>query len=255
MKKISAVIIAKNEEVNLTRCLGSIKWVDEIIVIDSGSTDSTRAIAESARARVFNIDWEGFGPAKQFGVEKASGDWILSLDADEEIPVLLKDEILSVLSSNSNHAGYYMPRLTLFLGRWIRHSGWYPDYVLRLFDRRRGSFDGAVVHEKVVIDGKAGHLKNHILHYSYPTLEFYLRKFNRYTTLGAEEAFAQGKKAGISDLIVRPPMAFFKHYISKQGFRDGFEGFMVSFLSSVSVMVKYAKLRDLYRREKEGSDK
>ncbi len=250
MKKISAVIIAKNEEANLPRCLSSIKWVDEIIVIDSGSCDGTRAIAERAGARVFDITWTGFGPAKQFGIGQATGDWILSLDADEEIPLLLKDEITAALSTASDYDGYFIPRITMFLGRWIHHSGWYPDYVLRLFDRKKGTFDGAVVHEKVIIDGRAGYLKNNILHYSYPDLEHYLGKFNRYTTLGAEEAYRQGKEASLFDLIIRPPMAFIKHYFSKQGFRDGLEGFMISFLSSVAVMIKYAKLRDLYRREK-----
>jgi glycosyltransferase involved in cell wall biosynthesis len=146
MKKISAVIIAKNEESNLPRCLDSIKWVDEIIVVDSGSTDSTEAIAQKAGAKVFNIEWKGFGQAKRFGVSQSSCDWVLSLDADEEIPPTLAEEIKSNLASGTMFDGFMIPRRTLFLGRWIKHCGWYPDYVLRLFDKTKGEFDGAVVH-------------------------------------------------------------------------------------------------------------
>jgi len=251
MRKISAVIIAMNEEDNLGRCLDSIKWVDEIIVIDSGSTDRTREIALKAGARVYEIEWKGFGEAKRYGVSKAEGEWILSLDADEEMTPGVIEEIQAIIRDGATLPAYYMPRRTMFLGRWISHCGWYPDRVMRLFLRSRANFNEATVHEKVIFEGTAGYLRNEIRHYSYPTLEHYLRKFNRYTTLGAEEAYRSGKKGGWFALLVKPPAAFFKHYIARQGFRDGWEGFVISVLSCAAVFVKYAKLKDMKRKNQE----
>jgi (heptosyl)LPS beta-1,4-glucosyltransferase len=248
---ISAVIIALNEEENLERCLNSIKWVDEIIVIDSGSTDRTKEIALKAGARVYDVEWKGFGQAKKYGVSMAKGAWILSLDADEEITPGLAEEIQATLRDGDTFPAYYMPRRTMFLGRWISHCGWYPDRVLRLFLKSRANFNEATVHEKVIFDDPAGYLKNEIRHYSYPTLEHYLRKFNRYTTLGAEEACRSGKKGGWLALLIKPPAAFFKHYIARQGFRDGWEGFVISVLSCAAVFVKYTKLRDMNRKNRE----
>jgi glycosyltransferase involved in cell wall biosynthesis len=246
--RLSAVIIAMNEEENLPRCLESIGWIDEIIIIDSGSSDKTRSIAEQAGARVYDIKWNGFGPAKQYGVSMAAGNWILSIDADEEVSPELAAEIRHIIKDGPKYDGYYIPRRTMFLGRWVSHCGWYPDRVLRLFDKSRGNFNQSSVHEKVILDGKSGHLQGELRHYSYPTLKHYLKKFNRYTTLGAEEAFRLGKKASWFDMAVRPPATFFKHYIAKQGFRDGWEGFVISMLSSMAVLVKYAKLRELKQR-------
>jgi hypothetical protein len=145
--------------------------------------------------------------------------------------------------------GYYIPRRTLFLKRWISHCGWYPDYVLRLFRKSRGNFDDAVVHEKVVVSGAAGYLKNDLLHYSYPTLEEYFRKFDWYTSLGANEAAKRGATAGWFDVAVKPILSFVSHYLLRQGFRDGLEGFLISVLSSMAVMVKYAKLREIRKNE------
>ncbi|NOY87794.1 MAG: glycosyltransferase family 2 protein [FCB group bacterium] len=244
MKLISAVIITKNEEKNISRCLESIKWVDEIILIDSQSDDQTVAIAQKYNARVFSPEWKGYGKAKKEGVNYASHDWILSVDADEVVSEELKKEIQAVLDNNSFYAGYYIPRKTQFLGRWIKHCGWYPDYVLRLFRKSRGNFNEAYVHEKVVLQGDTTRLKNELLHYSYPDLESYFKKFNRYTTMGAEEAFQQGIKTGWFKIAIKPVISFFIHYIMKQGLRDGMEGFLVSVLSSLAVMVKYAKLKE-----------
>ena len=246
---ISVVVITRNEEHNLPRCLSSVTWADEIVVVDSGSTDRTCDVAESYRARVVSAPWRGFGPAKQTGVDTATGDWILSIDADEEVTEELAREIRTVIGKEDGCDGYYIPRLTNFLGRWIYHCGWYPDPVLRLFRKSRGRFDGAMVHEKVVIDGESGRLKGELRHYSYPDLESYFDKFNRYTTMGAEKAHREGKAAGWSDIVIRPPVSFVKHYVTKQGFRDGLEGFVLSVLSSLAVLVKYAKLRHLGRKE------
>jgi glycosyltransferase involved in cell wall biosynthesis len=252
MSSLSVVIITLNEEENLPRCLASVSWADDIIVVDSHSTDRTREIAASFGARVFPVEWRGFGAAKQEGVNHAVGDWILSLDADEEVTPELAAEIKDI-RTDGRLDGYYISRRTLFLGRWIRHCGW-SDGVLRLFKKGRGRFDEALIHEKVVLDGRAGLLKGELLHYSYPTLESYFDKFDRYTTMGAESALRQGKSARWYDVVLRPPASFVKHYVSKQGFRDGIEGFTVSALSSVAVLVKYVKLRDLRRKEREIGD-
>lgn len=247
MSTISAVIIARNEEHNIGRCLKSLGFVDEIVVVDSESVDSTAEIARSHNAVVVQHLFTGYGEAKQTGVDRATGDWILSIDADEAVSPVLAEEIRSTLSSPAACHGYYLPRCTNFLGRWIRHSNWYPDYVLRLFRRDKGSFDGAVVHEKVVVDGAVGKLRADLLHYSYPSMEEYLRKFDIYTTMGAEEAFKAGRRAGWFALTVKPLAAFLRHYVIQQGFRDGQEGFLISVLSSGAVMVKYAKLRQLHK--------
>jgi glycosyltransferase involved in cell wall biosynthesis len=247
MAEVSAVIITKNEEANIGRCLDSVAWADEIVVVDSGSTDDTCQLATEKGALVYKIDWRGYGPAKAFSVEKASKEWVLSIDADEEVSNELRDEIKAVLSDSPAHAGYDMPRLTRFLDRWIRHCGWYPDRVLRLFHKDHGNFNDAAVHEKVVLNGSLGHLRGHLLHWCYPTLDHYLTKSNRYTTLGAEQAFETGKRAGWFDITLRPAASFVSHYVIRQGFRDGLEGFLVSSLSAMAVLSKYAKLRTMQK--------
>ena len=253
MKKLSVVVITKNEERNIRRCLESVHFADEIVVVDSRSTDRTREIAAEFGAVIDEIEWTGFGPAKRAGVDRATGEWVLSLDADEVVSEELAAEIRKVLESDNRYSGFYMPRKANFLGRWIYHCGWYPDPVLRLFDKRKGNFNDALVHEKVLVEGRVGRLKGELLHYSYPTLDSYFVKFNRYTRMGAETARRRGKKAGWFDMVVKPPVSFFKHYIVKQGFRDGWEGFLISVLSSAAVLVKYAKLRELTKK-KNGSD-
>lgn len=250
MKKLSVVVITKDEEKNIHRCLESVSWADEIIVVDSHSTDRTTTIASEMGARVYSIDWKGFGHAKREGVDKARSDWILSLDADEVVSGELALEIKKVLENDMEYSGYYLTRKANFLGRWIYHCGWYPDPVLRLFLKSKGNFNDALVHEKAVVNGKCSWLKGELLHYSYPTMTGYLAKFNRYTTLGAEKAHSEGKKTSCFDLVIKPPASFFKHYIVKQGFRDGWEGFLISILSATAVLVKYAKLRELARESR-----
>ncbi len=247
---LSAVVIAKNEEANIGRCLKSIMWADEIIVVDSNSTDKTVEFAVQYGAKVFTSEWRGYGPAKRAGVARAGGQWILSLDADEQVTGLLAQEIRDIVTGPSDCAGYYINRRTNFLGRWIRHCGWYPDPVLRLFRKDSGDVNEAPVHEKVEVNGPVGKLEGEILHYSYPTLETYFEKFNRYTTMGAEEALRRGKKCRWFDLTVRPVVSFFTHFVSRQGFRDGTEGFLISVLSSAAVLVKYAKLRQLNKTDR-----
>ncbi len=249
MKPLSVVVISRDEELNIANCLASVSWADDIVLIDSQSVDRTVEIAKEHGARVFSPIWNGYGPAKQEGVRQAKHDWILSLDADEVVSPELANEIRQVLNQDHDLAGFFIPRKTQFLGRWIMHCGWYPDHILRLFDRNRGGFTDSVVHEKVIVSGSTGYLRNDLLHYSYPSLEDYFNKYNRYTTLGAEEAFRRGVRAGWFEIAIKPYVAFLKHYIARQGFRDGLEGFLVSILSSSAVMVKYAKLRELHRKK------
>lgn len=248
MDKLSIVIITKNEEKNLRRCLDSVKWADEIVLVDSQSEDNTLKIAEEYNAKIYSPEWKGYGPAKKYGVSKTSNNWIFSIDADEEVSANLKDEILNILGQEDHADGYYVPRLTNFIGRWIKHSGWYPDYVLRLFDKNKGDFNEAVIHEEVIVTGQKKYLKNDLLHYSYPDLDEYFRKFNIYTTVGAEELQKRNKKSSFMKIFIKPIAAFIKQYIIKKGFLDGVEGFLVSFFSGCAVMVKYAKLYDLNKK-------
>ncbi|HWR82804.1 MAG TPA: glycosyltransferase family 2 protein [Candidatus Deferrimicrobium sp.] len=245
---LSVVIITKNEEVNIGRCLEAVKWADEIVVVDSQSTDRTLEIAGAFGARTFASPWKGYGQAKREGVNLARGRWILSVDADEVVSAELSEQIRRVVNEPSRFTGYHICRKTNFLGRWILHGGWYPDRVLRLFVKANGNFTEAAVHEQVVLNGEAGHLGGELLHYSYPSLEKYLQKSNRYTTLGAQEAWRSGKRSHWWDMVVRPPVAFVKHYISRQGFRDGWEGLIIAVMSATAVFIKYAKLRQLQRR-------
>jgi len=244
--KLSAIIITKNEEANLERCLRSVAWADEIILVDSGSTDATVEIARSFDAKVFIPEWKGFGPAKQYALDQATGEWILSIDADEEVSFTLKNEILQLLEDKPPCDGYYVPRKTQFLGRWILHSGWYPDYVLRLFKKSSGSFTSALVHEKVEVKAPTGRMHNALLHYSYPTLEDYVRKLDQYSTLGAQDLFREGKKYSPYLLVIKPFLAFWRKFLFLKGWRDGWEGFLIAYLTSTGTLLKYAKLRSLY---------
>jgi len=247
MAGLSVVIIALNEEDNLPRCLASVKWADEIVLVDSGSSDRTMEIGRTAGATVVSFGWQGFGAAKKEGVNRAAGPWILSIDADEEVTPELRSEITAAVAGDDSRVGYFIPRRTRFLGRWIYHCGWYPDPVLRLFRKDRGDFDEAVVHERVDVEGRVGRLSNDLLHYSYPTLEAYFEKFNRYTTMAAQAAYERGRRAGAFDILARPVANFIKQYFLKAGFLDGLEGLLISVFSSCHVMTKYAKLRHLWK--------
>ncbi len=247
MKRVSAVVITRNEERNIRRCLGSLAWVNEIIVIDSGSTDRTLELARDCGAAVYSFAWKGYGPAKREGVARATGEWILSLDADEEVSAELREEIRAALADGGGADGFLLPRRTLFLGRWLKHSGWYPDHVLRLFRREKGNFDEATVHERAYVDGPVMRLRHDLLHYSYPTLESYFDKFNRYTSMAALAAHKRGRRAGVAHILIHPPACFVKQYMFKLGFLDGLQGLLVCTLSACHVMVKYAKLWALSR--------
>ena len=242
MSKISAVVIAYNEEKNIRRCLESISWADEIVLVDSYSQDRTKEIASAFTNKIYDVECEGFGRKKGFARSKAAHNWILSIDADEVVSERLREEIKVIVREDKALDGYYIPRLSNFLGKWIRYGGWYPDYVLRLFRKDKARFDQSLVHEKLILEGKTGHLKNELLHYTDPTISHYLLKMDRYTTLGAKMLLSQGKATTLFDILFRPPAVFLKMFIIKFGFLDGWYGFLLAILSSFHVLVKYVKL-------------
>ncbi|OIP39279.1 hypothetical protein AUJ95_05745 [Candidatus Desantisbacteria bacterium CG2_30_40_21] len=238
---ISVIIITHNEEKNILACLSSVKWADEIVVVDAFSTDNTKKLAEEFGAKVFQVKWQGYGKQKNYALSLANGDWILSLDADERITPELAEEIQTVMP-HSQMDGYQISRKAYFLGKWIRHSGWYPDYCLRLFRKDKARFVEKPVHEFVELDGKMDQLKGVLLHYTDTCLEHYLHKLCCYTTLAADELAAKNKKASLGDIIIRPSFIFVKMYVLKKGWMDGMHGFILAVLSSFYVFVKYAKL-------------
>lgn len=248
---LSVVIITLNEEANLARTLQSVAWADEIVIVDSGSTDHTAEITARFQARFFVETWKGFAGQKNSALDKATGDWILSLDADEEVEPALAAEIQQVLASPSSVEGYWIPRKNFFLGRWIRHGGFYPDPKLRLFRRGVATFENRLVHEDVRLPGRTAKLKHHLLHHAYPTLASYLEHMNRYSSLGAEMAVAQ-HAAGFSfvDIVIRPQLTFFYNYFLRGGFLDGREGLLLHLYHAEYVSWKYAKAWELSCKSK-----
>jgi glycosyltransferase involved in cell wall biosynthesis len=246
---LSAIVIALNEEKNIQRCLESLAWADEIVLVDSGSQDRTKELASKYTDKIFDFKWDGFGKSKEYAKNKAKGVWVLSIDCDEVVSDKLRDEISTKMSSPEGPDGYFIPRKSNFLGRWIKHSGWYPDYVLRLFRRGKGSFTLDRVHERVMVNGTVGHLENELLHYTDPNLHHYLIKLNQYTTDAALEMHQQGKEASLSDMIFRPMGIFLKTYLLRVGFLDGMEGLTLAFCSAFHVFFKYAKLWHLNKNK------
>jgi glycosyltransferase involved in cell wall biosynthesis len=241
--KLSVIIITKNEADNIQACLDSVRFANQWIIVDSGSTDNTVAIARAAGATVIETaDWPGFGPQKNRALDAADGDWILSLDADERIPEALRDEILAAMQAAS-HSSYALPRLSSFCGHFIRHAGWYPDYIVRLFKKEAGRFSGDLVHESVIVkQGTPGRLKTPIVHYSYVDDDAYLRKLGQYSSLGAQQAYAAGKRSSLSKAILHAFSAFLRSYVFKRGFLDGRAGVMVAISTAESTYHKYFKL-------------
>jgi len=273
MMQLSAVLITLNEERRLPRALESLAGVaDEILVVDSGSTDRTRQIAESHGARFISHPWEGYSRQKNFAASQAKFDWILSLDADEVVTPELAAELREIKEHGpGDDAGFRMPRLAFYRGRWIRHSGWYPDWKLRLYDRRRARWVGDYVHERVAADGaddatvrdpkvcdlKVRTLRGDLQHFTCDSLAEHFRTTDRYTTLAAQEAYAQSKGRGkrngrmlpraLAMTIAGPPWKFFETYLLRQGFRDGFAGLVIACMAGYYVHQKYAKLWRLAR--------
>ncbi len=247
MTKLSLVVVTLNEEANIEECLRSADFADEIVVVDSRSSDRTVERARQFTDKVFVTDFEGYGKLKAEAVRRAGGEWILSLDADERVSPELAREIAAAVGRDEGCSGYLVRRRTYFLGKWIAHGGWYPDYVLRLFKREAGGFDNALVHESVRVKGKVGRLESDILHYSDRDLAHYLWKLDRFTSLSAQSLLEEGRGAGVADLLLRPPFTFFKMYLFKRGFLDGIHGLILALLSSVHVLLKYVKLWEKHR--------
>jgi (heptosyl)LPS beta-1,4-glucosyltransferase len=245
---VSATVITKNEADAIADALKSLAWADEIIVVDAESTDDTVAIARQYTARVYIRPWNGYVEQKNYAAELAANDWIFSLDADERVPGPLSAEIHELMASTPSQWGYKMPRVSFYLGRWMRTTDMYPDYQLRLYHRRHGSWEGLHVHESVQLNGtSAGHLKSELQHYPYKDLSEHLIRMDRYTTLAARQMFEKGRRATRLELLFHPPIAFARNYILKGGFRDGKAGLIISLVNSYYVMLKFAKLWELQR--------
>lgn len=245
---LSVVIITKNEESNILRCLKAVSFADERIVYDTGSTDRTCEIAEQTGCRVCHGHFDGFGTTKQRALALATMTWVLSLDADEVVTEELAGE-LKQLKDNGDANGFEINRRTEFLGRWMRHGGWYPDWILRVAKRTEASFSDRLVHEGMNVRGKVGQLKGELLHFSYPSLESYIEKGNQYTSLGAAQ-IAKSRSVGILHLVIHPWWQFVKQYILKRGFLDGWQGFVLASLSTMQVLTKYSKARVLQSEAK-----
>jgi len=243
MKKLSVMILARNEERNIVDCLNSVRWAAERLVVDSGSTDRTVELARSAGATVLQLPWMGYGETKNKALDKTTGEWILWLDADERVTDALAEEIQGCLGAERIYDdAYSVPRRAFFLGRWIRHAGWYPGYVVRLFRKGAARFTVTRVHEGLAVEGSVGWLRNDLIHLTDPDLGHYFDKFNRYTSLAAQDLVSSGTKFRVWQLLVRPLFSFFKMYVLRQGWRDGIHGFVLCALSACYVFVKYAKL-------------
>ncbi len=249
LPKLSVITLALNEEHNIGDCLEGVKWADEIIVVDSGSTDKTVELAKQYTSKVLTVEWKGYGATKNFALQQTTGDWILWLDADERVPEELAAEMQTTIrEDNSAYAGYDVARRAYFLGKWIKHCGWYPGRVTRLFRKSKSHFTESCVHEQIIVDGKIGELRNDLLHFTDPNLQHYFHKFNRYTSLAAQDVNSSGRRFSLYDILVRPPFLFFKMYILKRGFLDGIEGFVLCVVSSAYVFTKYAKLWEIQNK-------
>lgn len=239
---VSVAIITKNEEKNIRDALESVKDFEEIIVVDSFSQDKTIDICKKYTDKIFQIEWSGFYFQKQFAIDRATLPWVLVLDADERVTEPLKKEIMEKINEHDID-GYLIPRKNFFLGRWIKYSGWWPDYTLRLFKRNKGKMEKREVHEKIIIDGKTDYLKEPILHYTYDSIEDFIKKMQKYSTLSAIEIQAQNpsKYKILIKMIISPFFTFFKMFILRLGFLDGLRGFILAVFYSFYSFLKYAK--------------
>jgi len=250
MKKISCVIITFNEGKNIRRCLDALKWCDEIIVVDSGSTDETLEICKGFHSKIHHKKFNGYGEQKRFAVSLAENDWILNIDADEVVSDALKNEIIAEFNkSEVDFAGFYLQRSLYFLGRRFNYGKESKEYYLRLFNKNHGNFSEDKVHEKVIVDGKTKKLTKELEHHSYTSLHQYFEKFNSYTTKASEELFEKGKKKNLILTIFSFPAYFLKNYLLNGNFLNGIQGFLWALFSSFYPIVKYAKLWVLWNKK------
>jgi glycosyltransferase involved in cell wall biosynthesis len=242
MPSLSVILITKNEATNIRDCLQSVSWADEIIVVDSGSTDDTASIAREMGAQVYvHPDWPGFGPQKNRALGYVGKDWVFSIDADERVTPELRAELEQAMHKASAD-GYYCPRLSQFCGQFVHHSGWYPDYVLRLFKRGAGRFSDSLVHESVLLTGNTSKLKNPLLHYSYLTLNDVERKVEHYSSAAAQQMFQSGKRSSWLRATLSAGWAFVRTYIVRLGLLDGGAGWNIARMNARTTYLKYRKL-------------
>ena len=239
---VSLVMIVKNEEKNLAKCLNSVEnLVDEIVIVDSGSTDKTIEIAKTFGAKIFKREFDSFSNQKNYALSIATNEWVLHVDADEVLSKELVEEIKFVII-NTKLDGFYLIRTNFFLGKQMKYSGINKEYRLRLAKKTLSKYVGGIIHEELIVNGKVGKLKNIMIHNSYPTISSYFNKLEQYTTLGAKKLLEKNKKAGIIDIVFKPPFEFIKRYILKCGFLDGIRGFIWAVLYAFYTFIKYIKL-------------
>jgi glycosyltransferase involved in cell wall biosynthesis len=247
--KVSVTVITKNEAADIADALASVAWADEIVVVDSHSTDDTVAIARRFTDRVVARDWPGYVDQKNHAASIARYDWILSLDADERVTPPLADEIKALLVGRPTASAFRVPRVTWHLGRWVRTTDWYPDYQTRLYDRRSAEWTGRYVHEAVTVRGTTGQLRAELQHFAYRDIAEHLETIDRYTTYAARQMHEAGRRAGLLQVAGHPPLAFLRNYIAHGGIRDGVPGFIISALNAYYVFIKFAKLWELQEHE------
>jgi glycosyltransferase involved in cell wall biosynthesis len=248
---VSVTIITLDEAEHIGAAIDSAAWADEIVVVDSGSTDGTTDIARAKGATVLTREWSGYVDQKNFAAERVSNDWIFSLDADERIPPALAAEVQTLVSSEPSKRGYRVPRVSFHLGRWIRTTDFYPDFQTRLYDRRAARWRGKYVHESVSVDGPVGQLRHELEHYSYRDLRDHIDRINHYTSLAARQMHEAGRRAGPLDLLVHPPAAFVRNYVLRRGILDGTVGLTISLVNAYSVFLKFAKLWELQQQTRD----
>jgi glycosyltransferase involved in cell wall biosynthesis len=241
MNRLSVTIIAWNEEERLRACLESVAWAEEILVIDAESTDKTVQVAREFTDKIWVRPWPGFAEQKNFALDQATCEWVLSLDADERVTPELRKRISRIVRTNGPGDGYSIPRKNIFWGAWVRHGGLYPDYQLRLFRRAAGRFVDSAVHESVVVEGHVERLAEPLLHHSYRGLDDFVARSNRYSALAARDIVARGGRAGVLDLALRPLGRFLSMYVARGGFLDGWRGFVLAVLYANYVFLRVAK--------------
>ena len=252
MNRLSVTIIAWNEEERLRACLESVAWADEIIVLDAESTDKTVQVARELTDKIWVRPWPGFAAQKNFALEQATGEWVLSLDADERVTPELRERIARIVREDGPADGYSIPRKNVFWGAWVRHGGLYPDYQLRLFRRAAGRFVESAVHESVQVEGRVEDLIEPMLHHSYRGLEDFVARSNRYSTLAAHQIVARGGRCGPAELVLRPLGRFLSMYVLRAGFLDGWRGLVLAVLYANYVFLRTAKAWEARRGAADG---
>ena len=248
---VSVIVVCFNEEDRIEDCLKSLAWCDEIVVVDSFSTDRTPEISRRLAHKFVQRPWPGYREQKAYAHSLATKDWVMLVDSDERVTAELQNEIGERLAQdNGAYAGYAIPRLVRYLGRWWWRGGWYPDYDVRLFRRERATWGGVDPHEKIIVDGKVGRLNQPLHHYTYRSIDDHVQRINRFTSISSAELHKSGGRWRLSDALLRPAVRFFRSYILKRGFLEGFAGFYVALTAAVYVFLKYAKLWELELKDK-----